>query len=378
MPEHPLLFTLALLGLCTAGIAGAQEASPFRSAEDGAFDVSGFLDEAYGFLPMVVPITEPAIGYGAAVGVGFIDKPLGQAKQDFERPNITMVGGLGTENGTWGVAAGDMRHWFGGRLQTLAGAVYASVNLDFYGIGDNSLLNDDPLEYNLETRGGLVQGKYRLADTRLFGGLGYAFAATDVSFDAPAGSPGIPSYTSRSDVGGITPSLTFDTRDNIFTPISGTYAEASAGLFANAFGSDDDFQRARLTMLQFVPLHPRLFLGLRGEGTASFGDTPFYLKPFIMLRGVPMMRYQGDEVAYAETELRWQCWKRYSLLGFAGGGAAWNDFARVENRQSVLSGGFGFRYELAREHGIHAGLDIAFSDDDAAVYIQVGSAWARP
>lgn len=378
MPERLRLFALALFGLCTAGIAIAQEASPFRSAEDGAFDISGFLDEAYGFLPLVVPITEPAIGYGAAVGLGFIDKSLGQAKQDFERPNITMVGGMGTENGTWGGAVGDLRHWMDGRLQTLAGAVYASVNLDYHGIGDDSLLNDDPLEYNLETRGGMVQGKYRLADTRLFGGLGYAFAATDVSFEDPAGTPGIPSYSSRSDVGGILPSLTFDTRDNIFTPIRGTYAEASAGLFDEAFGGDDQFQRARLTALQFFPLHPRLFLGLRGEGAASFGDTPFYLKPFVALRGVPAMRYQGDEVAHAEAELRWQCWQRYSLLGFAGGGAAWNDLARVENRQSVLSGGFGFRYELAREHGIHAGLDIAFSEDNAAFYIQVGSAWARP
>ena len=42
--------------------------SKFRSAEDGWLDVSGFLDEKYGFLPVVIPITEPAVGYGAAAG----------------------------------------------------------------------------------------------------------------------------------------------------------------------------------------------------------------------------------------------------------------------------------------------------------------------
>jgi len=46
--------------------------------------------------------------------------------------------------------------------------------------------------------------------------------------------------------------------------------------------------------------------------------------------------------------------------------------------QTVLSGGVGFRYEIARAYGIHVGLDVAFSDDNAAVYVQIGSAWARP
>jgi hypothetical protein len=72
--------------------------SKFRSAEDGWLDVSGFLvDEKYGFLPVVVPITEPAVGYGAAVGLAFISQPLGGARAGFGRPDITFVGGLGAE-----------------------------------------------------------------------------------------------------------------------------------------------------------------------------------------------------------------------------------------------------------------------------------------
>src|SRR5512139_3583060 len=103
--------------------------SKFRSAEDGWVDVSGFLDEAYGFLPVVIPITEPAVGYGAAGGLTFISKPLSEAQAGFGRPNITIVGGLETENGTWGALAGDVRHWFNDRLETQAGLVCASANL---------------------------------------------------------------------------------------------------------------------------------------------------------------------------------------------------------------------------------------------------------
>ena len=54
--------------------------------------------------------------------------------------------------------------------------------------------------------------------------------------------------------------------------------------------------------------------------------------------------------------MRWQCWKRHSFVG----------------------AGAGFRYELARDYGLHAGLDLAFGPDNAAVYIVLGSAWMRP
>ena len=373
-----VLGAFSATGQATNTPAATNAPSKFRSAEDGWLDVSGFLDEKYGFLPIVTPITEPAVGYGAAGGLAFISKPLGQAQSGYDRPNITLVGAMGTENGSWGAVTGDLRNWFDDRLQTLAGVVYASVDLDFYGIGEDSVLADDPLSYNLEPKGGMLQAKYRIGDSRFWTGLSYAFARTDVTFDAPAGTPGLPDYASESNVGGTTPSLTFDTRNNIFTPTRGTYVEATAGLFSEALGGDGEFQRAQLVTMQFVPLHPRLFLGLRGQVAASFGAVPFYLRPFIYMRGVPMMRYQGEEMAQLEAELRWQFWKRFSLVGFAGGGAVWNDFERFEDSKTVVTGGTGFRYELARKYGIHMGVDVAVGPDDPAVYIQAGSAWARP
>ena len=39
----------------------ASQTSRFKDPDDGRFDVSGFLDTAYGFVPLLIPITEPAI-----------------------------------------------------------------------------------------------------------------------------------------------------------------------------------------------------------------------------------------------------------------------------------------------------------------------------
>jgi outer membrane protein assembly factor BamA len=349
--------------------------STSRSAEDDRVNHDRFIDH---LIPVVIPITEPAIGYGAAGGVAYIDKPLGEEKAGLGRPNITAVGGLATENGTWGAVAGDSRYWLDDRLQTLVGGAYASVNLDFYGIGKDSRLQSDPLSYNIEPLAGFVQAKYRLGDSRVWGGLGYALATVQVEFDAPAATPGLPDFHDESQVGGLMPSLTYDSRDTIFTPTRGTYVDTTAGLFSEALGGDDEFQRVSLVGIHYLPLRPTLTLGIRGDGMMSFGDVPFYLRPFILMRGVSAMRYQGEHVAQAEAELRWQFWKRFSLVGFVGGGAAWNNFERFDETLTVLAGGTGFRYELARKYGLHVGVDVAFGPDEPIVYVQFGSAWMRP
>jgi outer membrane protein assembly factor BamA len=375
------------LALCGAtiqaqpNIATAPDAanppSKFRSA-DGWVDISEFLEQKYGFLPIILPITEPAVGYGAGGGLMFLSKPLPVVEDGLGRPNITIVGGFGTENGTRGGFVGDLRYWLDDHLQTVFGFISASVNLDYYGVGNDPLLMNNPLRYNLEPKGGMARFKYRIGESRVWAGLSYAFAATEVTFNKPPGTPGEPAIPSQSNVGGLTPSLTFDTRDNFFTPNRGSYVEASVGLFTPALGGDTDFQRANLIAMQFFPLGSNLFLGMRAEGAASFGDVPFYLRPYISLRGAPLLRYQGEEVAQMETELRWQFWKRFSVVGFVGGGATWNHFERFDRSQTIVTGGTGFRYEIARAYGIHMGVDFAFAPHNNAIYVQIGSAWARP
>ncbi len=313
--------------------------SKFCSPDDGWLDVSSLLEEKYGFLPVPLIITEPTVGYGGGAGLLFLSKPLPFTEDALGRPNITVASGFGTENGTWGTFGADMRYWFDQHLQTLVGFIYSSVNLDYYGIGNDQALASNPLRYNLEPKGGTARLKYRFGDSRIWAGLNYAFTSTEVSFDQPPGTPGEPAFRHESNVGGFTPSLTFDTRDNFFTPNRGTYLETSAGFFVPAFGADENFQRANLVAMQFVPLGSKVLLGMRVDGSASFGDEPFYLRPYISLRGASTLRYQGEEVAQIETELRWQFWKRFSVVGFVGGGAAWNHLEQFHSTPTIVTGG---------------------------------------
>ena len=76
-----------------------NEASKFRSPDDDWLDVSGFLEEKYGFIPVPFIITEPAVGYGGGTSFMFLSNPLPHAEDGLGRPSITVVGGFGTENG---------------------------------------------------------------------------------------------------------------------------------------------------------------------------------------------------------------------------------------------------------------------------------------
>ena len=59
-------------------------------------------------------------------------------------------------------------------------------------------------------------------------------------------------------------------------------------------------------------------LGVRAVLDASRGDQPFYLRPFVGLRGVPAMRYAGESVVSMELEHRWPVGERWDLIAFAG------------------------------------------------------------
>ena len=60
--------------------ADGDKPSRLIDPDDGWLDLSQFLDTAYGFVPLVSPITEPAVGYGAAAALVFIDRQTSGAQ----------------------------------------------------------------------------------------------------------------------------------------------------------------------------------------------------------------------------------------------------------------------------------------------------------
>jgi hypothetical protein len=153
----------------TAGPQAAPRNSPaskrprFVDPEDGQFDLSEVLEHPHGFLPVPIIVTEPAVGYGGGA-IGMFLRPRAEAGQEgWARPNISAIGGLASENGTWLALAGDSSRWLEGRLQTLAGAGVGKINLDFYGAGLEQADLEQKFRYSLAFTGALAQADWHLS-----------------------------------------------------------------------------------------------------------------------------------------------------------------------------------------------------------------------
>ncbi len=349
----------------------------FFDPEDGQLDLSYFLENPRGFLPIPIVVTEPAVGYGGGFAGMFLRPRREAGDEGWARPDISGVGAFGTQNGTWGAFGGDTSRWVDGRLRTLVGVGAGQLNLDFYGLGSGSPSLDQGVRYSLQFAGAVAQANWQLAPKSPWAvGLRYVYADVDPK-PRSAAFQGVADQV-RVKISAPTAIVEFDTRDNLFTPTRGIYAESSWLASREALGASDDFERFQQVLIGWLPLAHDVTLGARGNYAWSSDGTPFFLRPFVQLRGVPAARYQGDQAASVELEVRWQFLGRWSVVAFGGAGTTRTDRQTFVATQNVGSGGLGFRYELASKFGMHAGIDVAHSPGTTAVYLVIGNAWFRP
>ena len=376
MKARLALVVLALSFMPTPCAQGEEGGSPFRDPKDAGFDLSEWLLDRRGFLPVPVIITEPAVGFGAGMFALFfrqsIREAVANAKGRTEPPDIFTVGGFTTQNGTWLGAAGGMVSFDDHHYRWRGGVARLSANLDFFGLGGNL---PAALAYNADGWASIQQGMIRLGETDawLVARWNYFDLKNRFDFESDAGRAGSIVRSSKSS--GLGASLEVDTRDNIFTPSSGWKGGVDLTYYDPDWGSDTRFRTARAYAFAYWPVTKSLVLGGRFDSQAANGDAPFYLLPFVALRGVPALRLQDRRTAVVETEARFNVTPRWAVVGFAGAGRAWGTSTSFSDGTDTRAGGFGFRYQIAQRLGMYVGMDFAWSTQDRAFYIQIGSPW---
>jgi hypothetical protein len=353
--------------------------SRFKDPEDGKFDVTaGGSDEGtQGLLPLVIPFNEPAIGAGLVAALAYFHPiqplPEGVERDKSAPPTMSFGGAAVSENGTWAGALGHLHVFNNGRVRYMGVLGYADVFLDFYGIGRQEELNDNPIPFNSKGFGTSQSVTYRVADTRMFVGGSYSFVRVDTTFDV---EQDLQVDDGEADNAGLSVFLEYDSRDTIFTPNRGTRAKIAVTGHSEALGGDFDYTRFDLGGIHYLPLaKERLILGMRLDYNQAGDESPFWALPFVRLRGVPAFRYLGRYVVTAEVEPRWKIDTRWSVLAFLGAGRAAQELDRLGDAEKAYGYGVGFRYLLARKLGLGAGIDIARGPEETTFYIIFGSAW---
>lgn len=385
-PRHQMIFLLTIT-LLLSGILPAQPSKKHISLKDsldGKFDLSDYIIDANGFVPVPYIITEPALGgFGGALVPVFIKKRppyVDSVDGHTVRPPIApdITGGLMayTANKTWMLAGFRQGTFVKSRIKYMIGGAYSNVNMAFYLTFDR--LGERELDFNIKAIPALLQATKRIGKSHWYAGFKYLFLHTDIKFKGDSTlNHLVKDMEFKSIVSQLGVVVELDNRDNVFTPDHGMKFHVEAICSDNIIGSDYDFWRINYYTYIYRKLGHKLVGGLRVDGQQAISDPPFFMLPYIDMRGVAANRYQGNADVLAEAELRWDIVKRWSIMAFGGAGKAFDQWSEFGSADWVYSGGTGFRYLLARKFKLRVGIDIARGPDTWAWYIVFGSNWLK-
>ncbi len=391
--------TPILLSLLSANTLAAS--GIFTDKLDGKFDASRYLSEnAYGFLPVPVIITDPAVEGGLGMmGLFFHeseeeqaarlkamqDENNDKASHSLMPPSISAAFAAYTGNDSYFLGGGHVGFFNKGAIRYMGGGGYGDINMNFYGFGDLTL--PFPIEVNTQATAIMQTLKFKLGDSAFYLGPLHRYIDAEISI----GNAGIITETlpvnyerdlnavlsTNIVTSGAGLTLEYDSRDNFFSPTDGLKYELNYLWFDDVIGSDVDYTLTELTALNYFKITEQWRTAIRIE--ANYVDSkqilPPYATPFISMRGIPAARYQGQSVAMSELEVAYRINLRWEVSAFAGVGKASDSFSDFSDSDSRVSKGAGFRYLIARRYDFNMGIDIAKGPEDTVFYIQAGSAW---
>jgi hypothetical protein len=376
----PVLLLITL----TSGVQGQVNKKYYlRDSVDGALDVSNWLIEANGFIPLTTIITEPALGgIGVAVVPIFltkrpphIDTLNGKIVRTPNPPDITGAAAIYTANNTWLLGAFRSGSWIKQHIRYRIIAGYGDVNLTFY--KTLPVVGEQSFDFSFKVLPVSGFAMKQIARSHWYGGIQYLYLNTEIKRTSPLFPDYVTPKEYKSNISQPGVITEYDTRDNIFTPNRGFKFHADFSVSNDKAGSDFNYTRLITYMYAYQPLAKNVTGGFRADMQQIFDAPPFYLLPFVDIRGIPSARYQGNKDALTEGELRWDLYKRWSVVGFGGIGKAFNSWDTFKDAELVYAYGTGFRYLVARKFNLRMGADIARGPEQWAFYIIFGSAWLK-
>lgn len=364
----PWLAALVLAAALPVQAAVESEAASGAETEAGC----ATCEDGRSFLLLPYPITEPAIGNGVFAGPVW----MGEGPKVDDGPPQTEATGFGalwTDGGSRGWAGFDRRAWAGGRWWSTAVAADADLALRYDGLRPGG---DQDLGFTLGVTGLSVEALHRFPGRTDSVGLRLFGSRVVLGFDDPLPAE-IPTDLATSRANGFMLSYERDSRDQVYSPTQGRRLQASLTSYAPWLGASFEARGLGVRWTRYGRGLGEGVLGVRVAADVSRGDPPFYLRPYVSLRGVPMLRYAGEDVLSAELEHRWPVGERWDLIAFGGAGHARSRREGAQGSASVGAGGLGVRFKARKYFGMTFGLDVAQGPDGVATYVQIGNAWAR-
>ena len=255
---------------------------------------------------------------------------------------------------------------------------YTRFPQPFYGVGIDTPESAEEWYESRSTTGSLTVRRRMVG--AVYGQMGYRFSTTSIRDAEPGGEVERGEMLGMS--GGLTSQLTsglaFDSRDNIFAPAAGTFAQVTGAWAADALGSDYQFGRYIGDARTYVRLGDGV-LAAQAYVEASTGSVPFdqlaMLGSGSVMRGYVRGRYRDRSLIAAQAEYRLTLAGRFGMAGFAGAGTVAPSLADLGSSTLLPSYGVGARWLLLPKQRTTVRVDYAMGKGSSGLYIAFNEAF---
>jgi outer membrane protein assembly factor BamA len=180
-------------------------------------------------------------------------------------------------------------------------------------------------------------------------------------------------------VSGLGLSITYDTRNNAFSPDHGSMLQFYFSHFNNFFGSDYKYTNFVLDLRRFIKIYKQQVLALQAFGFFNSGDVPLRSLAALggsnIMRGYYSGRYRDKDQAVIQAEYRLPIIGRLGAVGFVGVGNVGKDFSDINFSYLKYSYGGGLRIALNKSERLNLRLDYGIGQKSSGFYFQLGEAF---
>lgn len=175
-------------------------------------------------------------------------------------------------------------------------------------------------------------------------------------------------------------SLRNDTRNSIMTPAEGHFFEVSA-VVNPSIGGSKSFSSLYVDVRRYwqPAVLPGTLVAAQFNGMFTAGDVPFQAMPGLggdsINRGYYFGRFNDQNVAQLQLELRQPIWWRFGAVAFASTGEVWNRFTDFTLSNPKYAAGAGFRFDLNPRDSLNIRLDYGVGAHGSGLYITIGEAF---
>lgn len=250
---------------------------------------------------------------------------------------------------------------------------------EFYGIGNESLLDKGEL-FNVSFPRVRLNALQQVKPN-LFLGIRYwldDYNITELEAGGRLENNNTPG-AEGSFLSGLGLIANFDSRDRIFFPTKGHFAELVLFNNSAAFGSDFNYTKLIFDASTFRALSNKHILAANFYAELTAGDPPFNQLSLLggskRMRGYFEGRYRDKQYLAFQLEYRMPLFWRFGLTFFGGYGLVGEDFAAFQASNLLYSIGAGLRFELDRERKVNIRFDAGYGKNSSGMYITVAEAF---